>query len=105
MHRRRHARIQPSRLTWNLGASETSDREFLMSELPGRKQKARDLRALSDPELITQWAAVRNLLCRTPESKPEHREIKQQYDAAVAEYRRRIDGGSFLVNKMNDRRE
>jgi hypothetical protein len=64
-----------------------------MSELPGKKEWASDLRKLSDPEFFTQWAAVRNRLCRTTEGKAEYRETKQQYDAVAAEYRRRISGG------------
>jgi hypothetical protein len=51
-----------------------------------------DLQELSDPEFFTHWAAVRNFLSLTPAGKPEHSEVKHQYDAVAAEYRRRMDG-------------
>jgi hypothetical protein len=52
-----------------------------------------NLQELDDPAFITYWAAVRNQLALTPESSPGHAETKRRYDAAVSEYRRRIDGG------------
>jgi hypothetical protein len=64
-----------------------------MTESPGQKDWARDIRRLSDPEFFTQWADVRNRLVFISEGKPEHRDIKLQYRALSAEYRRRIDGG------------
>jgi hypothetical protein len=63
-----------------------------MNELPGQKDQTGDLRELSDPEFFSQWAAVRSRLFRVPTSNPEHGEIRRLYDAAAAEYRRRIDG-------------
>lgn len=64
-----------------------------MTELSGKDERAGDLRKLSDPEFFTQWASVRNRLSRVTEGKAEYREIKSQYDAVAAEYRRRISGG------------
>jgi hypothetical protein len=66
---------------------------MLMNELPGKDERAGDLRRLSDPEFFTQWAAVRNRLSHVTEGKTEYREIKSQYAAVAAEYRRRINGG------------
>jgi hypothetical protein len=54
---------------------------------PGR------LRELPDPEFIAVWASLRGQLARTPAGHPGHPEIKNRYDAAKAEYRRRLDGG------------
>ena len=51
---------------------------------------ATDLAQMDDPALITHWAAVRNELALTPKDSPRHCEIKRAYDAALAEYRRRV---------------
>jgi transcriptional regulator with XRE-family HTH domain len=56
-----------------------------------------ELRNLSDPEFFTRWAAVRSLLFSTSSGKPEHRGIKDLYDAVSAEYRRRT-GGLAVTN-------
>jgi len=50
-----------------------------------------DLEEMDDPALITHWAGVRSKLALTPKSDPRHAEIKQAYDAALAEYRRRAE--------------
>jgi hypothetical protein len=50
------------------------------------------LRGLADPEFFTQWAAVRSRLALTSSSSPKYSEIKDEYDALAAEYRRRLDG-------------
>lgn len=63
-----------------------------MTELSGQKDRTGDLRELSDPEFFAQWAAVRNRLFSVPDGKLGHSEIKRQYEAVAAEYRRRIDG-------------
>lgn len=65
-----------------------------MTEPSGPKDRTSNLRELSDPEFFAQWATVRNLLFRIPEGKPEHCEVKRQYDAVAAEYRRRMGGVS-----------
>lgn len=49
-----------------------------------------DLADMDDPELIAHWAAVRNELALTPRDSPRHASIKATYDAALAEYRRRV---------------
>ena len=49
-----------------------------------------DLGEMSDPALITHWAAVRSELALTPRDSPRHGEIKRAYDLVLAEYRRRI---------------
>ena len=54
---------------------------------PGR------LRELPDPQFIAVWAALRGRLATTPAGTAGHHEIKRAYDAAQAEYRRRLDGG------------
>jgi hypothetical protein len=51
------------------------------------------LRELSDPQFITVWAILRGRLATMPAGTAAHREIKRAYDAAQAEYRRRLDGG------------
>lgn len=51
---------------------------------------ATDLAAMDDPALITHWAAVRSKLALTPKSSLRHADVKAAYDAALAEYRRRI---------------
>jgi hypothetical protein len=53
---------------------------------------AEKLQELSDPEFFAHWAAVRNRVLSTPKGRPEHREVRRRYDAAAAEYRRRIHG-------------
>ncbi len=50
------------------------------------------LRELPDPEFIALWASLRDRLTRTPTGSPGHPEIKSRYDAAKAEFRRRLDG-------------
>ena len=52
-----------------------------------------DLRELTDPEFITLWAALRARLALTPAGSPARLELMTRYDAAKAEYQRRIDGG------------
>jgi hypothetical protein len=49
-----------------------------------------DLAAIDDPALITHWAAIRSELALTPKDRPRYGEIKAAYDAALAEYRRRV---------------
>jgi hypothetical protein len=49
-----------------------------------------DLAAMDDPALITHWASVRSQLALTPKDDPRHAEVKAAYDAALAEYRRRV---------------
>ena len=51
------------------------------------------LRELTDPEFIALWASLRGRLARTPVTSAAHPEIKGRYNAAQAEYRRRLDGG------------
>lgn len=51
-----------------------------------------DLAALSDPDLIKRWAALRFELLRTPRNAPEWDGAKAGYDAVMSEYRRRIEG-------------
>jgi hypothetical protein len=52
------------------------------------------LRELPDPEFITLWAALRGRLAVTPAGNAGHPEIKRQYDAAKAEYARRLAGAA-----------
>ncbi len=52
-----------------------------------------DLRELPDPEFIALWARLRGRLAATPAGSPGHLEMKDQYDAMKAEFRRRLDGG------------
>ena len=49
------------------------------------------LQALADPEFFTQWAAARSRLALTSSSNPKYCELKDEYDALAAEYRRRLD--------------
>jgi hypothetical protein len=51
-----------------------------------------DLGELADPEFFAYWADVRNRVAVTRLGTPEHAEVKQLYDAVLAEYRRRMDG-------------
>jgi hypothetical protein len=55
-----------------------------------RDTDASDLAAMDDPALITHWAAVRSELALTPKGSPRHVVVKAAYDAALAEYRRRV---------------
>jgi hypothetical protein len=50
------------------------------------------LRELSDPEFFAYWAKARLSCAMTSKSSPEHPGNKETYDAALAEYRRRMDG-------------
>jgi hypothetical protein len=59
-----------------------------MSQQSRPEHRDGDLRKLSDPEFFAHWAATRNRLVQNP-----HGEIKREYDAVAAEYRRRVDGG------------
>jgi hypothetical protein len=52
-----------------------------------------NLRELADPEFIALWASLRGQLARTPIDSAAHPEIKDRYDKAKAEFRRRLDGG------------
>lgn len=78
--------------------AEISDQGMPMIELSRQKDGNGDLRELGDPEFFAHWAAVRWRLVRTPKSEPVYYEIKRQYDAIAAEYRRRIDGGLALTS-------
>jgi hypothetical protein len=49
-----------------------------------------DLTELDDPALITHWADIRRKLALTPKDDPHHAAIKQAYESALAEYRRRV---------------
>jgi hypothetical protein len=51
-----------------------------------------NLQKLDDPAFFRYWATVRNQLALTPQSSPNHAEIKRRYNAVVSEYRRRMDG-------------
>jgi hypothetical protein len=66
-----------------------------MIKPPEEKDQVGDLRELDDFEFFAQWAVIRSQLFCIPETKPEYREIKRQYDAVLAEYRRRIYGASI----------
>jgi hypothetical protein len=50
------------------------------------------LRGLADPEFFAYWAEVRLRYAVTSERSPEHPASKRDYDAVLAEYRRRLDG-------------
>jgi hypothetical protein len=50
------------------------------------------LRGLGDPEFFSHWAAARTRLALTSTSSPRYSEIKREYGALAAEYRRRLDG-------------
>lgn len=50
------------------------------------------LRELSDPEFMTHWAALRRSLCFLSKQAPRYPEIKQRYEEAAVEYRRRMHG-------------
>jgi hypothetical protein len=50
-----------------------------------------DLAEMDDPALITHWADARRRLALTPKDAPGHAEVKQAYDAVLAEYRRRVE--------------
>jgi hypothetical protein len=52
-----------------------------------------DLRELSDPDFFTRWAEIRLRYATTPKNSFYYPARKLDYEAVVAEYRRRIDGG------------
>jgi hypothetical protein len=64
-----------------------------MTELSEQENRDGDLRELTDPEFFAHWVVVRNRLILTPAGSTERPEVKRRYDAVLAEYRRRIDGG------------
>jgi hypothetical protein len=68
-----------------------------MTELSRQENSDGDLRELSDPEFFALWAAIRCRLILTSTGSPERAEVKRRYDAVLAEYRRRIDGGMTLT--------
>jgi hypothetical protein len=49
-----------------------------------------NLRELPDPDFIIVWSDLRLRLALTPVSSSAHPEIKSQYDAAKAEFLRRL---------------
>jgi hypothetical protein len=51
---------------------------------------ATDLADLDDPALIAHWASARTVLALTPRDDPGYAEVRQLYDSALAEYRRRM---------------
>jgi hypothetical protein len=57
-----------------------------------RARELGHLQGLADPEFFRQWAAARSRLALTSSSSPKYSEIKDEYDALAAEYRRRLDG-------------
>jgi hypothetical protein len=50
-----------------------------------------ELAGMNDPDLIRHWSEARSRLALTPKGDPRHAEVKQAYDAALAEYRRRVE--------------
>jgi hypothetical protein len=66
--------------------------ECAVTEVPGQEDENAGLRELDDPGFFTRWADIRNRLARTSKDDPGHGEIKRQYDAVAAEYRRRLSG-------------
>ncbi len=48
------------------------------------------LRELSDPALITRWSLLRMKIALS--GKPVPADLKSEYAAVSAEYRRRVDG-------------
>lgn len=70
-----------------------------MTEPAVQQDQDNDLQELSDPEFFTRWAAARSHLFETPEGNPWHGEVKRQYDAMNAEYRRRICGGITVTGR------
>ena len=60
----------------------------------------RSLRELPDPEFIALWASLRGRLALTPAGNSGHPEIKRRYEAARAEFRRRLDGG-LAIGRTN----
>jgi hypothetical protein len=64
------------------------------TQLSNAAEDADDLQGLPDPEFFARWAAVRARLALTPKTSAEHEDIRQDYDAVTAEYRRRMVGGA-----------
>jgi hypothetical protein len=52
------------------------------------------LAGLDDAAFFAYWAATRTRLSLTPVTSPGHCAIKAEYDAALAEYRRRMNGAT-----------
>jgi hypothetical protein len=50
-----------------------------------------DLAGMNDPDLTRHWSKARSKLALTPKDDPRHAEVKQAYDAALGEYRRRVE--------------
>jgi hypothetical protein len=50
-----------------------------------------DLTEMDDPALITHWAGVRSQLALTAKDSPRFDAVKRAYDAALAEYRKRVE--------------
>jgi hypothetical protein len=53
---------------------------------------ASELARMDDPAFIRHWSEARSKLALTPKDSPRHAEVKRAYDAALAEYRRRVEG-------------
>ena len=50
-----------------------------------------DIRALDDPEFFRHWSALRQRVALSGKTVPS--DLKREYAAVSAEYRRRVDGG------------
>jgi len=59
------------------------------------------LNVLGDPEFMTWWAALRHALFFIAKDRPEYADIKQRYDVAAIEFRRRMSGG-LIQDNPND---
>jgi hypothetical protein len=57
--------------------------------MPTTAPDSADLRELSDPDFFAYWAKIRLRYA------VERTATKQDYDDVLAEYRRRIDGGTM----------
>jgi hypothetical protein len=49
---------------------------------------------MDDPTFIRHWSEARSKLALTPKDSPRHAEVKRAYEAALAEYRRRVEGAA-----------
>jgi hypothetical protein len=63
-----------------------------MSEIAEEEDRSGHLRELSDPDFFARWAQTRYRLFTIPREDPEHPEVRREYSAMVAEYRKRMDG-------------
>jgi hypothetical protein len=65
--------------------------KHVSAESASPAQKDQDLTKLDDPKFFRHWSELRRRIALSGKKVPD--DLKREYDAVSAEYRRRVNGG------------